>query len=852
MASVMRSDQAQPQYYLLDVGREQYGDCIACVFPRKSVLIDGGHISDYQGQAGFSSIPEQLAEVLGQDPPFQMSLLVVTHAHGDHVGCLPELVANGDIHFDWALVADDRLSFGRLEDGSSDALDTASDAVKCVVAALREENHGHLVGAALDRFLSDAADVEPRYNDLLTNLDKAGTRIIRYGRDDHTRLEREFSDISLKVLGPSQEQLLVCAEQLARFNRDAARAVSDALASDAAPSTVSVYRQLLQQAGRSDLMDMAGKGACLNDMSIVLRLGPPGSTALMYGDMQLAEPEVPGLDDEMARLAEKIAANGPYDFIKLGHHTSYNAVDEDLLLAWGGCANFGHSGGSNDSKHPDSGALATLKTHASEISFARTDRNGQVRFSSAHGLEIDRGKLNDFQRNSARRRREDDEREEAAYEAAPPSALSQRGGLFRSVVNIPFADAEIKLTFEVEAPMTAPPPVSPAASRRASSRIEPTAPVVPPEPLPVSLVDLVKKGLGGGRRLPKLLFATDSQKLALNIGASEAASALKMVEQAGQRVLDVAEAESPVAAVQAALDDSYAGVVLLGGYDVLPAQRLDVLTPQMRTAMSPRDLRLDPDGFIVWSDSAYGDTDSDGMAECPVTRIPDAHSSRLVLTALSASAPTGPPQRFGSRNSARPFAEKVWQTIPGTASILVSGPATAEHVQPDSLSVPSVYFMLHGSDKDGSRFWGEQDGGGAVEAMHVRCLPHQFSGVVFSGCCWGALISRETAYESATGHVAPKSIDSSIALSLLAAGALAFVGCTGVHYSPDASAGFFGGPMHLAFWENLQAGQRPPAEALWQARLDYLAGMPHGQTSLPEQAIERKILSEFTCLGLGW
>ena len=91
-----------------------------------------------------------------------------------------------------------------------------------------------------------------------------------------------------------------------------------------------------------------------------------------------------------------------------------------------------------------------------------------------------------------------------------------------------------------------------------------------------------------------------------------------------------------------------------------------------------------------------------------------------------------------------------------------------------------------------------------------------------------------------------------MALSCLGAGARAFVGCTGVHYSPDESGGFFGAPMHRAFWSEHLSGKLPPAKALFEARRDYLSDMPHGRRTPHELAIERKIYKQFTCLGLGW
>ena len=97
-----------------------------------------------------------------------------------------------------------------------------------------------------------------------------------------------------------------------------------------------------------------------------------------------------------------------------------------------------------------------------------------------------------------------------------------------------------------------------------------------------------------------------------------------------------------------------------------------------------------------------------------------------------------------------------------------------------------------------------------------------------------------------------KSPDSSIALAALARGALAFIGCTGAHYSPvESPYQYFGGPMHQAFWRHYRSGT-PPAKALLDAKIDYLAAMPHGRDSDVQTAIEFKILRQYTCLGLGW
>jgi hypothetical protein len=247
----------------------------------------------------------------------------------------------------------------------------------------------------------------------------------------------------------------------------------------------------------------------------------------------------------------------------------------------------------------------------------------------------------------------------------------------------------------------------------------------------------------------------------------------------------------------------------------------------------------------------YGDSDGDGLPELPMARIPDAKSSRLLGAALTAGAAPGR-SAFGVRNIARPFAAAPFGVVAGTAALLVSQPTDPSAIGAGKANGEAVYVMLHGSDVDATRFWGE-DEGGTVEAMNVTNVPRTSSGVVFAGCCWGALTVQTTARESASGGpLGVRTPGSSIALSYLHAGARAFVGCTGTHYSPTvAPYRYFGGPMHVEFWTRIKNGAAPAA-ALFDAKLEYLRNMPHGQTSAVAQAIEFKMLKQFTCLGLGW
>jgi hypothetical protein len=239
-----------------------------------------------------------------------------------------------------------------------------------------------------------------------------------------------------------------------------------------------------------------------------------------------------------------------------------------------------------------------------------------------------------------------------------------------------------------------------------------------------------------------------------------------------------------------------------------------------------------------------------------VSRSPDAKDPHLVFAAPAAGAPAGdpaPPARFGIRNVARPFAEAIYRPLPGGPILLVSRPTLSSQVQTADVAPAShLYFMLHGSDRDGTRFWGE-DGDDFVVAFETANVPDKMAGVVFTGCCWGALVTDPRASLFEPGRLAPRTPDHSLALRFLRAGVRAFIGCTGSHYSPTTEPGdYYGAPMHQAFWRQYVQRGLPPAQALFEAKVEYLAGIPHRPGDSLTQAIEMKILREYTCLGLGW
>lgn len=364
--------------------------------------------------------------------------------------------------------------------------------------------------------------------------------------------------------------------------------------------------------------------------------------------------------------------------------------------------------------------------------------------------------------------------------------------------------------------------------------------------------------VGGGRTLPKLLFVTNQSKLVANIGTQEAADVLRSVAAAGavlylpDGISTAAMAASHVRSTLAS--KQFEGVVILGGYDVVPADRLDVLDPATRAAIVAAGYSgQDADDFIVWNDDLYADVDGDRLPELPLSRIPDARSANLVRAALGAIA-FSVGSRFGVRNLHREFAAEVFdELVPGQGDLNVSEPFSPSDVT-GGVTDRAVYLMLHGSARDASQFWGERRSGAAIEAIAVENISSSAPGaVIYTGCCWGSLaMSPTAALAKATTPLRPRNAQDSIAMAFLNAGALAFVGCTGSHYSPIAPPfDYFGGPMHVAFWKELRKGH-PPAKALFLAKESYASRIPHGRNDIFSRAVELKILRQYACLGLGW
>jgi hypothetical protein len=289
------------------------------------------------------------------------------------------------------------------------------------------------------------------------------------------------------------------------------------------------------------------------------------------------------------------------------------------------------------------------------------------------------------------------------------------------------------------------------------------------------------------------------------------------------------------------------GVLILGGYDVVPAQKVFCVPERIRADV---DLDGDADRFTVWSDDGYVDVEGDDLPELPVSRIPDGRSAALVFAAVQASTPVRTARRTGIRNDAREYADDVFARVPGEGKMLLSGPAVVDR-PPHQMDGDVVYLMLHGAYEDATTFWGGEPWW-KYPAVAASNVPGRSGQIVFTGCCWGALTVDTPAGLVVEGRpIAPRTPESSLALRFLAGGATAFIGCTGAHYSPGPPYRSHGRPMHDAFWAALRRG-RPPAEALFEARKRFADDMPHAQRDPQALAEEMKTLRQYACLGLGW
>jgi hypothetical protein len=291
----------------------------------------------------------------------------------------------------------------------------------------------------------------------------------------------------------------------------------------------------------------------------------------------------------------------------------------------------------------------------------------------------------------------------------------------------------------------------------------------------------------------RLLAVTSSSRLIAKFGGSGWNQIKAGIEALGARLLDVTldRFEEVDAAIEGIGWDKISAILIVGNHDVVPFSVLDNPTT---------------DGDILYTDDVYADFDHDAnvIIDVPVSRIPDGNDLGLVLTQL-AGTPLPASGGFSLANVKRPVAETVANMFGATT--LWSAPTLHTDVQQSAVTVQYDYFMLHGSMKDTTTWWGEGTSPKYPEAFEVRLANSQ--GIVLTGCCYGAYVLGKTA-------------DNSIALRFLQAGARAFVGCTGIHYSVLGTVPNDNGQLfHSLFWGKVVGG-KAPLQAFFETKREYL------------------------------
>ncbi|MFA1803582.1 MBL fold metallo-hydrolase [Xanthomonas campestris pv. campestris] len=829
----------ESEIHLLDVGRSQYGDCVLCRINDKWILVDGGHRSDLRGSVCHKGIPDQICELMGLEPvgPIEIDLLVISHTHADHIGCLPEMILNGMLKTKWAFLTAPDLAWPASQQVDSYV---KTDTLR-LYAILREEHYAFADRDSFEVAAEDAASLQHRYRSMIAALKEGGTNVVLHGQDDLRRLESAFSHIGMRVIGPKKKAIVECARLLEAFGRDFLDEAEDIMADGVDQFW---FYERMMNSWRDNLHIDGAFGPSVNMQSSIIVFDDGQHQFLFTGDSQLEKPDVPGniikaeakrIRNEIARLSQK----KPFHFVKVGHHGSHNSIGTNVLKDLGtDTLYFGLCTGSESRHHPSATFLEALTQHSANVKLGRTDTNGRISFHYKDGqitVDPQRGELNDGSVSGT-----SEEAAELAPVAGPADLRSSSPQTPNPVLlPVPARDPgpiEIKI------------PYNPTLGLNVSIQIK----IEPSPSAPVRPRSTTGFTLAGGRRLPKLLFLTCSDALRSNVGEGGANEVLAEISAKGHTIVDLSleeasEADKSIKLVQDALnaDAALQGVVLIGGYDVVPALNIDTY-PE---GASEDERSNDPDDYYVWTDNLYGDADDDGLPELPVSRVPDGKSADLLRAALSAPA-TGGRLRHGVHNVERPFALEIFKLVPGEGQTNPSFPYSVTDRKPSSGDY--LYFMLHGEHADATRFWGETEDGELLEALQLGDLQIQPGAVVFTGCCWGALPVMETAKHHTGGLPTPRTANNSIALACLNQGALAYVGCTGVHYSPrHPPYDVAGAGIHKVFWRSVASGS-PPSRALLEAKQAMASQLKTHDKPSYLQAMDVKHVHQFCLLGLGW
>ncbi|HSE17756.1 MAG TPA: transglycosylase SLT domain-containing protein [Pyrinomonadaceae bacterium] len=384
--------------HLLDLGRgssHQYGDCVLCQFGSVSVLIDGGHSNDAE------IILPQLQRVLNQSPSVHVSLIITTHPHDDHIGCLPRLVADGQLTTDWALLTDPQYRWGNPGDTDT-RFALRPGRMRSVAEAVLEHDRSDMPDDELTPFIDNLGNLETRYRMMIDRLrSNPETTVVLHGEDE-TALLAAFTDIGLKIIGPTRAHLEECARLVRETTDDSFEELDQLFAVDSPVDVATIYRSMV--AAPTDAVPR-NRGA-MNLQSIVTSFKFKEQRILFGGDMQFSDPQVDSqlLIDGVRRMRQDISADAPYAFVKLSHHGSDNGFSEEILAELGDTRLYGICLGDARGHHPHPDILDLLDENRERIDWVRTDRNGLVtitiRADGAQPPELTHGHIDDATPNT--------------------------------------------------------------------------------------------------------------------------------------------------------------------------------------------------------------------------------------------------------------------------------------------------------------------------------------------------------------------------------------------------------------------------------------------------------------------
>ena len=385
--------------HLLDVGDQEFSDSLLIEIDGRRILVDGAHSGD------LAHIRSQVRTILDEAKP-HIDLLVVSHTHQDHIGCLPKLTQ--DLEIEFALLADPRYGWGTTAQG--DPVEVPAGPIGAAVAGLREEPIPvGLSDAELDARLAKLPALRKGYQDMIDRLQHptvpgtSATTVVVHGRDSTAALVKEFKAIELKILGPTVGQLRACADGIGDHTTEAVglahaqvEALADAGIAGGADSPATIYRRLIEGVAIPGFVGAgAGRdGDLVNLQSIVMTVRHRGQRILLTGDMELADPtsRAAKIEQGLLTLEGRIRKQRPFAVVKVPHHGSANGLSPAVLRDLGdpaapktGVTYFGIITGRDSDNHPDLDVLADIHSAYPAASWARTDRNGQTTLEFANG-----------------------------------------------------------------------------------------------------------------------------------------------------------------------------------------------------------------------------------------------------------------------------------------------------------------------------------------------------------------------------------------------------------------------------------------------------------------------------------